>query len=69
MVGLVFRWVATYFATAQPQFTVKERAFLAFAWMPKATVQAAIGGIVLDTASSIQGISEENRTLYKTYGN
>lgn len=37
--------------------------------MPKATVQAAIGGVVLDTANSVKGISEENRALYVKYGN
>ena len=42
---------------------------MAFAWMPKATVQAAIGGVVLDTANSVKGISDENRVLYVKYGN
>lgn len=37
--------------------------------MPKATVQAAIGGIVLDTARSIPGISEKDRAVYVEYGN
>jgi len=43
--------------------------FLAFAWMPKATVQAAIGGIVLDTARSVKGVSDADRALYINYGN
>ena len=32
------------------KFNVKERMFVAFAWIPKATVQAAIGGFVLSQA-------------------
>jgi len=51
-IGLIFRWIATYFATAEKKYTTKERMFMAFSWMPKATVQAAIGGIVFDLASS-----------------
>ena len=43
--------------------------FLSFAWMPKATVQAAIGGIVLDTARSVKGVSDADRALYIEYGN
>jgi len=31
---------------------MKERVFIAFAWIPKATVQAAIGGIFLDEVRS-----------------
>ena len=61
VVGLILRWIATYLASGGQNYTKKERAFLAFAWMPKATVQAAIGGIVLDTARSIPGISDEDR--------
>jgi len=32
-------------------------------------VQAAIGGIVLDTAKSIEGITEKDREAYTQYGN
>ena len=54
LIGLVFRWIATFVATwFENKFTLKERMFMAFAWMPKATVQAAIGGVVFDTAASI----------------
>ncbi|XP_053533569.1 sodium/hydrogen exchanger 9B2-like [Ictalurus punctatus] len=31
-------------------FDLKEKIFIALAWMPKATVQAAIGSTALDTA-------------------
>lgn len=64
------RWLGTFFVTGGDQgFTARERAFFAFSWIPKATVQAAIGGIVLDTARSLGGISDENRALYQEYGN
>ena len=41
---------------------------MAFAGMPKATVQAAIGGVVLDTATSIKGLSDEDRAKYIEHG-
>ena len=50
-------------------FTLKERGFFAFSWIPKATVQAAIGGIVLDNARQLAGISDEDRANYIQYGN
>jgi len=31
-------------------FSIKERFFIALAWLPKATVQAAIGPLALDNA-------------------
>ena len=40
----------TYFAVYCSNFTWKERLFLAVAWMPKATVQAALGPIFLAKA-------------------
>lgn len=70
LIGLFFRWFATYLAVSieSGKYTTKERGFMAFAWMPKATVQAAIGGVVLDTASSINGLDDETREIYKNYG-
>lgn len=40
LIGLVFRWFATYTAVSieSGKYELKERAFMAFAWMPKATV-------------------------------
>jgi len=34
---------------------------MAFGWIPKATVQAAIGGIVLDEAVKLKGVSDNIR--------
>lgn len=48
LVALVFRMVGTYFAVCGGELTVKEKIFMAFAWLPKATVQAALGPVFLD---------------------
>ena len=42
--GLTARWLSTYLATTaeRGKFTRKEKAFMAFSWIPKATVQAAL---------------------------
>lgn len=34
----------------EPKYTVKEKAFVAFGWIPKATVQAALGGVTIQMA-------------------
>jgi len=52
-IGLFFRVFVTYFVTLGNGYTNKERGFIAFGWSPKATVQAAIGGIVFDKATSL----------------
>ena len=48
LVALVFRMVGTYFAVCGGSLNVKEKIFMTFAWLPKATVQAALGPIFLD---------------------
>jgi len=48
--ALLVRMVGTFLAVGCGNLNVKERIFLAFAWMPKATVQAALGPIFLDRA-------------------
>lgn len=42
----------TYLTVANADLNVKERLFVALAWIPKATVQAAIGPLALDMARS-----------------
>lgn len=37
-VGVTCRWCATFMVGARQGFTYKERAFMGFAWIPKATV-------------------------------
>jgi NhaP-type Na+/H+ or K+/H+ antiporter len=55
--GVTARWFGTFGAAFEKKFNNKERAFMAFAWIPKATVQAAIGGLVLADAKA-KGITE-----------
>nr|XP_057921713.1 sodium/hydrogen exchanger 9B2 [Doryrhamphus excisus] len=49
-IGLLLRLLATFVLVHGAGFVLKERLFIAIAWLPKATVQAAIGSKALDTA-------------------
>ena len=42
--------MGTIIAAFEAKYTCKERAFMAFAWIPKATVQAALGAMTLAEA-------------------
>jgi len=55
------RWIGTFMLGIGQGFTVKERAFMGFAWIPKATVQAAIGGVVLQLAEDEGDMPEFER--------
>jgi NhaP-type Na+/H+ or K+/H+ antiporter len=48
--ALLIRMIGTFFAVTCGSLNTKEKIFMAFAWMPKATVQAALGPIFLDNA-------------------
>jgi len=48
LIALIVRMVGTYFAVCGGDLNAKEKIFMAFAWLPKATVQAALGPIFLD---------------------
>lgn len=37
-IGLTFRWIGAFVACLEPKYNNKERAFVAFGWIPKATV-------------------------------
>lgn len=50
ILALVLRMAGTFVAVMGGNLSVKERIFMAFAWMPKATVQAALGPLALDMA-------------------
>ena len=65
----MIRWLATYFASINQGFEQKERLFIAFGWIPKATVQAAIGGIVLDEAVKMTAVDAGTKGKYIEYGN
>lgn len=45
--GLLARWIGVYLSLLNTEFTFKEKIFMMIAYMPKATVQAAIGAIPL----------------------
>merc|ERR1711868_139286 len=47
-IALIIRMFGTYVAVMGGALNVKEKIFMAFAWMPKATVQAALGPVFLD---------------------
>lgn len=52
-VGVTIRCCIAYLVTGvRKDFSWKEKIFVAAAWLPKATVQAALGGVVLDMARS-----------------
>ncbi len=46
-IGLIFRTVGTFIATSKTGLTLKEQVFCLFSELPKATVQAAMGGVPL----------------------
>ncbi|VDO52560.1 unnamed protein product [Haemonchus placei] len=63
-IGLLFRFIASFLAVFVTTLTLRERLFVAVAWMPKATVQAALAPVVLDMARSKDGVD----STYVDYG-
>lgn len=57
-IGLVFRSAGVLIATSWSDLSLKERLFCVVAYLPKATVQAALGGVAL-----ANGIAEGNTIL------
>ena len=49
IIGLSIRIVVSFLAVLGGDLTLKERIFVALAWLPKATVQAALGPVALDS--------------------
>ncbi|XP_064597587.1 sodium/hydrogen exchanger 9B2-like [Liolophura sinensis] len=49
-IGLVIRILVSFLVMFRTDMNWKERFFVPFAWLPKATVQAAIGSVALDMA-------------------
>lgn len=62
-IGLAVRIAVTYASVSPDRFTTDERRFVALAWIPKATVQAAIGALALDLARQY-----ESGALIESYG-
>jgi len=52
--ALIIRMIGTYFAVTCGTLNTKEKIFMAFAWLPKATVQAALGPIFLDSVLKLK---------------
>ncbi|XP_043970887.1 sodium/hydrogen exchanger 9B2 isoform X3 [Gambusia affinis] len=50
LIAVVVRVLFTFVCVLHAGFNLKEKVFIALAWMPKATVQAAIGSTALDMA-------------------
>jgi len=65
LICLIFRLAGTFLAISFAGFDLKEKIFLCLAWLPKATVQAAIGGAALDTARN-SGVSPQFVKLAET---
>ncbi|XP_066303498.1 sodium/hydrogen exchanger 9B2-like isoform X3 [Branchiostoma lanceolatum] len=63
VIGSLVRMVASGVAVSGAGFTWKERLFVAIAWLPKATVQAAIGSTALDTARELTPQDTTNEKL------
>nr|CAD7394764.1 unnamed protein product [Timema cristinae] len=61
-VALTVRVLVCFLVTLGGTLNFKERFFIAIAWFPKATVQAALGPVALDIARK-QSMSDEIQTL------
>lgn len=58
VIGLTFKFIATYSCMFKTNLNYKERIFVSISYLPKATVQATIGGGMLDLGNKLnnQGI-------------
>ena len=59
----MFRLVAAFAITYGVGMNYRERLYVAIAWLPKATVQAAIGAVALDTAITPEDIERGHLVL------
>ena len=62
--GVTARVIAVFFAVQGNKLNIKETLFIMVAWVPKATVQAAIGATALDQA--VRSGTEEERSFGQT---
>ncbi|XP_072319039.1 sodium/hydrogen exchanger 9B2 isoform X2 [Eucyclogobius newberryi] len=63
-IALLVRVLFTFVCVLCAGFNMKEKVFIALAWMPKATVQAAIGSTALDMARSKDDKILEKNGMY-----
>lgn len=53
LISLAFRSIAVRISLIGTHFSIKEKSFTIFSYLPKATVQAAVGGGLLDLGNSL----------------
>ncbi|XP_076756610.1 sodium/hydrogen exchanger 9B2 [Xylocopa sonorina] len=59
LLGLTARSIAVYLTTVRTLFTWKERLFVVVCWLPKGTLQAALGPMAYERLRNDQGDPEE----------
>ena len=64
----MIRVFATYLVVSQKRFTIKEIIVIAISWIPKATVQAAFGGVILDKVKDEILTTSPDYDDYEEYG-
>jgi len=67
LLGLSVRLPIAYLSTYGRDFTQKERLFVALAWSPKATVQAALCSVPMDVIKSTLSIQDKSYESYITW--
>ena len=67
-VGLVVRCAVTYIVVLGNNLNLKEKLFCVISWLPKATVQAAIGSLCLDTARNWDTTNVKEKANALQYG-
>lgn len=70
LLGITARWVAVFAVTSMEcgKFDTKEKMFMAFSWIPKATVQAALSYSVLSLTAKMTNLSDADREEAEKYG-
>jgi NhaP-type Na+/H+ or K+/H+ antiporter len=63
-IGSTFRLLSAFLATVNSGFSTKERIFVALAWLPKATVQAALCSFPLTTLKQTMSTEDVNFAKY-----
>lgn len=66
--GLGLRMVVTFLVMLTSRYSVLESIFFAIAWTPKATVQAALGGLPLEAIQRAYPVGSPQRAEYLAYG-
>ena len=67
-IGLVVRLVVSQLAVLGGDLNLQERIFVSLAWLPKATVQAAIGSLALDKAKNLLSATQSCTDQHQVNG-